>query len=118
MSKPVFDDIFALEGRRNRQSYALYFLAFNIALILYGAMAGFVGEMNPSLGMVMVLLWLPVAYSGLVVIAQRCRDFGWAGWAALIIAVPVIGVFFIIALLFIPGTSGPNRYGPDPTTHG
>lgn len=71
--------------------------------------------MNFELGMLMILLWLPVVYSTCLVIAQRCRDFGWTGWAALIIAVPVINVFFLIALFFIPGTDGTNRYGPDPT---
>jgi uncharacterized membrane protein YhaH (DUF805 family) len=50
----------------------------------------------------------------LAVYTQRCRDFGWSGWAVLIMLVPVVGILFYLALFFIPGTHGPNRYGPDP----
>ena len=52
--------------------------------------------------------------SGWAVGSQRCRDFGWTGWAMLITLVPYVGWFFSIAIIFIPGTLGPNRYGSDP----
>ena len=47
-------------------------------------------------------------------LAQRCRDFGWTGWAALLCLLPYGGMAFTFALAFIPGTDGPNRYGPAP----
>jgi len=55
-----------------------------------------------------------VALPHLVPMAQRCRDINWPGWAALLIFVPFLGETFWLALFFIPGTRGPNRYGPDP----
>ncbi len=61
-----------------------------------------------------MVVYLAMIASGLFVAAQRCRDFGWTGWAALVILAPIVGWVFALALFFIPGTRGPNRYGPDP----
>ncbi|MGC8469666.1 MAG: DUF805 domain-containing protein, partial [Acetobacteraceae bacterium] len=60
------------------------------------------------------LVMIPLAVSGWAVMGQRCRDFGWTGWAVLITLIPFIGGLFAIALLFIPGDEGTNRYGPSP----
>jgi uncharacterized membrane protein YhaH (DUF805 family) len=67
------------------------------------------------------------------VIAQRLRDFGWSGWVALLAIIPfsngiigglvamviggfitLVGAIIVLALCFVPGDVGPNRYGPDP----
>jgi len=56
---------------------------------------------------------LVLGVSSWEVAAPRCRDFGWTGWAALITIVPYLGWAFALALYFIPGTLGYNRYGPD-----
>ena len=57
---------------------------------------------------------LPIIVSSWATGGQRCRDFGWTGWAMLITLIPYIGWLWGIAIMFIPGTQGPNRYGPDP----
>lgn len=133
MSKPVFQDLFTFSGRRNRKSYFLYLVAMMVFLaILWGAVVGAVdgggarqfedlgagyGHAGPgTVGAVIVagLLTFLAAISGWIVAAQRCRDFGWTGWAVLITLLPAIGWLFGLALIFIPGTLGPNRYGPDP----
>ena len=132
MSKPAFEDIFSFGSvRRNRLSYFLYslcvFAAMIILLIL--VLSGF-AAMNPSAfdtdaavpaepqGMgtlvFLFLVTIPVWISGWAVSAQRCRDFGWSGWAVLLTLVPYAGFVFAIALLFIPGKNGENRCGPDP----
>ncbi|MFT3973567.1 MAG: DUF805 domain-containing protein [Amaricoccus sp.] len=119
MSKPVFDDVFRFHGRRNRRSYALFtlaiwslFLTATFVLVLVGASA------SENLGTAVAVLWLvgllPFAWASWSVSAQRCRDIGWTGWAALLALMPYVGFAFSVALFFIPGTSGANRYGPDP----
>lgn len=107
MSKPVLEDLFALEGRRNRQSYILY----NLLLVPVGLLCYAAAWHAPVLGLMVVI---PLFISSWLVGAQRCRDFGWTGWAMLIALIPVVGGFFVLALLFIPGTAGENRYGTDP----
>lgn len=137
MSKPVFQDLFTLSGRRNRKSYFLYLVAMLLFLsIVWGVVAGVVdagvvdgggGQFadlqsgyghagSGEVGAVIIagILTFLAAISGWIVAAQRCRDFGWTGWAVLITLLPAVGWLFGLALIFIPGTLGPNRYGPDP----
>lgn len=132
MSKPVFEDLFSFGNvRRNRLSYFLYSLAlFALMVALVFLSIGYLGAVNPSmfsleaptpqdpngLGALVLLgaLMIPIAISSWAVSAQRCRDFGWSGWAVLLTMVPYVGFIFAIALLFIPGTDGENRYGPNP----
>ncbi|MDE2007641.1 MAG: DUF805 domain-containing protein [Rhodospirillales bacterium] len=116
MSKPVFEDIFSFSGRRNRKSYLLYGLAvFVLLVVLYGILFAIAAAAHAWWPIALVyLLMIPLAISGWAVVSQRCRDFGWTGWAALITLIPVVGFIFAIALWFIPGNPGTNRYGPDP----
>lgn len=124
MSKPVFSDLFRFAGRRNRKSYFLYGICYTIVAILLGVVAALstVGpggdDQITGAGIVIAILaacaFLALVISGWAVVAQRCRDFGWTGWAILITVIPFIGTIFALALLFIPGTLGPNRFGPDP----
>ena len=118
MSKPVFDDLLTFSGRRNRQSYALYLVvASTLTLAALFPAAGLPQDSNRSEAAFAILslcLLVPLTLSGLAVSAQRCRDFGWTGWAALLTLAPFAGVLFSLAILFVPGTAGANRYGPDP----
>lgn len=66
------------------------------------------------LGFDAVLLWCVV---------RRLRDVGVPGWTALLaLGLPLLlgslgalaTMVGLVALFFIPGTIGPNRFGPDP----
>ena len=121
MSKPVFQDLFTFSGRRNRKSYIGFVVMTFVVLLVIGIS---MVQLTPSLpsnqdvviypGVFALFLLLPLMVAGWAVAAQRCRDFGWTGWAALILLIPYIGQFFAIALMVIPSTIGANRYGPDP----
>ena len=116
MSKPATEDLFTCSGRRNRKSYILASLLL-IAIVLglwcvFGVLASASG--NYVLLIVPALLCLPAAFVGWMLGAQRCRDFGWTGWAILITLIPYVGGIFAIAIMFIPGNRGANRYGVDP----
>ncbi|PWE32297.1 hypothetical protein DDZ14_11255 [Maritimibacter sp. 55A14] len=115
MSKPVTEDIFAFRGRRNRKSYLLFALLL-IPVLLVPAVFIAMAEAAQSAFLVFVgaLFFLPVIVSSWAVGSQRCRDFGWTGWAILISVVPIVGMIFALALFVVPGTKGANRYGPDP----
>ena len=130
MSKPVMSDLFKFSGRRNRKSYLFFLLgviAIEIVLTaVFGAAGGMAGSMmeggdpamadGAGMGMMLVLgiVFIVLLVSSLAVGSQRCRDFGWTGWAMLLLLVPFIGWIFALAIIFIPGNQGPNRYGPDP----
>lgn len=115
MSKPAFSNLFVASGRRNRKSYILFSLAWWMVYIVAMTVLGIISSGSP--GLVAVLFWvvaiglaIPFCFVG----AQRCRDFGWTGWAIFITPIPVVGVVIYIGLFFVPGDVGDNRYGPDP----
>ena len=114
MSKPAFEDIFTFEGRRNRKSYIIYNIVVFIIAFIIATIITLIGMATAGIGLVLYVLLLPLVISSWAVGGQRCRDFGWSGWAILISFIPYIGLLFILALMFIPGNQGENRYGPDP----
>ena len=58
---------------------------------------------------------IPAAF---LVAAQRCRDLNQTGWFVLFAFIPLLNLVLFFALYFVPGTKGPNRYGPDPLEEG
>ena len=116
MSKPVTEDLFSFSGRRNRKSYIFSLLILWTIFVPLLAIALRAWAALPApLGLVIVgLIWLPFAVSCYAIGSQRCRDFGWTGWAFLLLFIPFINLILLFALIFIPGTKGPNQYGPDP----
>jgi len=118
MSKPVLDDLFAFHGRRNRKSYALLHLALYslgvslslIILILDEALGG--TGMTAALLVAAIVLLISVI--SLITSAQRCRDAGVSGFAALLLCLPYVGAAAWVAMLVWPGEQGKNRFGVDP----
>jgi uncharacterized membrane protein YhaH (DUF805 family) len=110
------EDLFSFRGRRNRKSYILASLVFvAISLVVWTIAIVLAYSSNGSTGLIVAgLISIPFAIIGWALGSQRCRDFGWTGWAMLLTLIPYIGWIFAIAIMFIPGTQGSNRYGPDP----
>jgi uncharacterized membrane protein YhaH (DUF805 family) len=122
LSKLIFEDAFSFGGRRDRRSFLLFNLVACTGMIggfmLVGLVAAVAGETAAAVAMLPVVLASAVAgIASILVGAQRCRDFGWSGWAVLITVVPVVGLTFALAMMVVPGTPGQNRYDPDPA-HG
>lgn len=117
-SKPVFSDLFTPSGRRNRKSF-FYFGVAALSLIVASLTCAFVigRAIQSAVPVILAVVGVvvPTLCSAIFVSAQRLRDFGWPGAAALLFVVPALGQLLNIALLVIPGTVGPNRYGDDPT---
>lgn len=114
---PEFGELkpFTTDGRIGR----LRFLAWTLILMLvcapvFGiAAAGF--ALSTTVGVIlMVMLSVAVVIVGVMINVQRLHDLGWSGWLLLITIVPVVGSIFSLVMLVMPGTNGPNRYGPMP----
>ena len=55
-----------------------------------------------------------VSYVALAASVKRCHDGDRSGWFLLLWLVPIVGqVWVLIELGFLPGTAGPNRFGPN-----
>ena len=122
-------------GRSGRKEYWMFVL-FNVivgcvlgAVIaiagggssLQGAAAGNYGAIFGGLGLLMVVWWLAVIIPSIAVGVRRLHDRDMSGWWYLgfivLSVIPLIGIIASIAFIVImalPGTPGPNRFGPEP----
>ena len=119
------------QGRSRRSEYwwvALFnAIVFLVGIILLFVLGGFnpeTGEMGP-LAFVFIgilgLYSLAILIPSIALYVRRLHDINQTGWIylGLIIAsmIPFIGFIASIAQIVIaciPGTVGPNKYGPDP----
>jgi len=113
--------LFSFKGRIPRSTFWAFiigvFFAFMIGeALLYKLFPG------PH-GTIVLILFFTVACCGVVVLVwavlavsvKRWHDRGISGWAVLINLIPFIGFFIALHQTgFLPGDSGPNKYGPDP----
>jgi hypothetical protein len=49
---------------------------------------------------------------------RRLNDMTVSGWLILLMFVPLANFVMALAMLFVPGSDGDNRYGPAPTPNG
>jgi len=129
---------FDFSGRSRRLEYWMFVL-FSIivasvlfALILAGGLnlAAFSDPqaMDTSFGplfwlgsLLLSLFWLGSLIPAIAVVVRRLHDRDMSGWwyLGIIVAsmIPIInfiaGIAFLV-LMLLPGTPGPNRFGPDP----
>jgi len=124
-------DYFSSEGRLNRWPYFLRMCVFHGFFLItwlfmtitdYG---GIIGSISLIIFILLLLISIPFYFVGIVFVLmqsiQRLHDLNKSGWYLLIIFaafIPYIGeiiVFgFELYLFLVKGTTGPNRFGPDP----
>jgi uncharacterized membrane protein YhaH (DUF805 family) len=104
--------VFSTKGRIGRARYIAYGAVFYLAIwIVAGVIAAFLGR---EAWVAIVLAWLAIMTIGFLLTIQRCHDFNTSGWLSLLVLVPLANLIF----WFIPGTEGPNRYGPPTPPNG
>lgn len=109
-------------GRARRSEFWLFGLFIFIVEVVYVALLGALGGFNPSgpsgaaLGLMGIfsLAFLGVIIPSLAVTFRRLHDTDRSAWWLLISFLPAIGGLVLLVFYVLPGTSGPNKYGPDP----
>jgi uncharacterized membrane protein YhaH (DUF805 family) len=102
---------FSSRGRIDRQRYWLA----SLPLIGIQIVAEILIRSTDGPLVLSALLYLAVAIPGLVITIKRLHDRGRSGWFMSITAIPLLGaVWLAIEVGLLPGTRGPNRFGPDP----
>ena len=112
-------------GRSQRKEYWMFYLFVVIVYVILslimsmgaptvdpvtGEVSG--GGVMATIGLVLTgLFWLGTIIPALAVSIRRMHDQDRSGWWIL---VPIANIIF----LFIDGTPGPNRFGPDPKGRG
>ena len=69
---------------------------------------------NRFVSAILPAVLLITLYSNIAVAVKRLHDLGYAGFLALALLVPFVNLAFTIWVGILPGTAGPNRYGPAP----
>ncbi|MER6464545.1 DUF805 domain-containing protein [Streptomyces sp. NPDC001288] len=96
-------------GRARRSEFWLFTLFNGLAVLLAGILDGVLGW---GLWLTFVYL-LFVFVPTLAVAVRRLHDTGRAGWWLLIALIPFGGIVLLVFDV-LEGTSGRNKYGPDP----
>ncbi|KUR75421.1 DUF805 domain-containing protein [Novosphingobium sp. FSW06-99] len=113
-------------GRSRRREFwsfwLLNVLVYAVFLALFGQRYGVyrpgidsVGiRLNGFWGDVYGVVFLASLVPFLAVSARRLHDQDRSGWLLLLVLIPLLGWFALTVLCLLEGTTGPNRYGPDP----
>ncbi|MFJ3487420.1 DUF805 domain-containing protein [Pseudomonas sp. NPDC090202] len=112
-------NVFTVQGRIGRLRY----LAWSLVLVAVAMVVGLlcVGVMGVSLvagGLLAAIGFVALVVISIQIGAQRLHDAGWSAWLLLLNLVPVVGSFFPILMIVVPGNSGTNQYGPPPPANG
>ena len=106
--------LFSFKGRISRKQFWI----FNAFILLAGIIFGIFTEpakdihevTKPQMMFMIWMLWPSMAVQG-----KRWHDRGKSALWVLINFIPVVGpIYALIENGFMPGTPGPNKFGPDP----
>ena len=112
-------------GRSRRMEYWLFVLfSAIVAFVLFGTLGIMAGAANArgqeptgafaGLSAVLYLIYLAVFLIPTIAVAvRRLHDQDKSGWLVLLQLVPIANIVLLV-FMFLPGTVGPNQYGPDP----
>ena len=102
-----------LHGRIPRRTYWLHGV---LSLLLLGIVVnGLLDIANVDNDTAAKLVNLAFLWPLIAVSAKRQHDFDFSAWWALIHFIPAVGSLILLLVNgAVPGTRGPNRFGPDP----
>ena len=116
----------SFEGRINRAKFWIgslvmwvLWIVVNVVFSTIFGMHYVEGNFMPTMGPVAWLVWVIIAlaltYATFALWAKRWHDRDKSGWWSLIFIVPIVGAIWVLVELgCLPGSEGPNRFGPDP----
>jgi uncharacterized membrane protein YhaH (DUF805 family) len=114
-----YQDLFLTNtGRLNRQPFWIGSIILAVVNFVAGIIIGIVLGNSSAGNFVAVIISLVLLYPGVNIGIKRFHDRDKTGWWVLILLIPIVGaIWYFIEAGCLPGTPGPNRYGPDPLGH-
>ena len=104
------------DGRARRTEYWMFQL-FNylimFVIILFLGMLNLIENQFVIFSLV-IYFFIGVFIPSLSVRVRRLHDINKSGWWVLISLVPYLGSIILLIFMLIEGTTGDNKYGPDP----
>ncbi len=119
---------FSFSGRIGRLRYLAYNVLISICifavLLVFGIIAAVIGggsgaeTLGAAFVIFFVILYAVAMVFSFSTIIRRLHDYDWTGWALLLLIIPLANIVIALMLLFMPGTSGTNRFGKRPPKNG
>ena len=100
-------------GRARRKEYWMFVLFSLLIYLLVAIVLVALSATESAINIVIGLLALSLMLPNLAVTIRRLHDTDRSGWWALLSFVPILSLV-ILVFMFLDGTSGGNRFGPDP----
>ena len=111
MQPSLTEFLFSFNGRVSRRDFWIRWALpyFVVTVVLYLIL---IAIFPPVTAMVIHSLYLLVAlWPSLAVYVKRAHDRGRSGWFVLLFLVPILNIWPLVELLFLPGTGSANSYG-------
>jgi uncharacterized membrane protein YhaH (DUF805 family) len=107
--------VFTSDGRIGRMRYLIWSATLLMCLLPVLLALVVTIKSSPMGGSLLIVVAVLVfGIMSLIISIKRLHDLGWSGWLWLLNFVPVLGSFFSLVLLILPGNHGANRFGPPP----
>lgn len=116
--------LFSHKGRLRRSKYAAFHIPLNCIAMMIGKSMNFMDETSSGLIFCLLLL-LFLVYMDVMVCVKRLNDMNWPALLVLVLlftgffnaffpGLQYLGLFIALPMLFLDGTKGENKNGPDP----
>lgn len=99
-------------GRAPRKEYWLFLLGYVVLIFAFSILDVATGFYD--IGLFRSVFFLAALLPLLAVSVRRMHDTDRVGWWLFITLVPLVGTIWYFILTLLRGTSGENRFGPDP----
>ena len=108
-------DPLGFSGRIGRLRLLAWSMIISIIAMITSLLVLLAVKVSPTLGITCgATLTLAYFIISLRISAQRLHDLNWSAWMLLLHLVPVANLVLSLMMLLMPGTPGPNKYGPPP----
>lgn len=116
--------VFDFSGRSSRWEYWCYLIGLAVLGVIAGVAIAAVTDGHPGTRLILddqtdALIGLGVlvlCFPHLALIVRRFHDFGWSGWALLLLAVPVVNIVMLLMLMFRGSAVAAEPYAAPPIT--
>ena len=102
-------------GRIGRLRFLVWSTVLTLVCIVTALLIALAVKVSPTFGITCgATLIIAYAFISLRICAQRLHDLNWSAWMLLLYLIPMANLMLSLVMLFMPGTSSPNKYGAPP----
>ena len=109
----AYKNVFNYSGRSTRSEFwwfQLFLVPFSLPIMFDSFYWVLLELPGPGL-LLFTIFWLVNTLANIALIVRRLHDQGNSGFWLLVAIVPLIGGLYILYLMLLSGTDGPNRFG-------